>query len=253
MKVLAKVFRVIEILKNNKGMKLGDISAQLDIPKSTIYRILDELIKNKYAYKDNNNYRLGFKFVEVSSYIIERFDLRDISKNSIDKLNDLTKETIHLAVLLEDQMTYIDKRESMSPIRMVSEIGRSGPIHCTALGKVLLAYQPKKVIDDILNNTTLKRFTKNTIVSKELILKELNNIRRNGYSVDNEEHEKNIGCIASPIFNNENKIIGSLSISGVLINKKIEEILKYKDFLKSECKKISKRLGFIENGKAYYC
>ena len=248
MKSLAKVFKIIELLKGKKGIKLQQITKTLDLPKSTTHRILTELIKNKYVYKDENNYyRLGYKFLEISSNIIDNYDLREIAEGSIDKLNEMTKETIHLAILLDNQLTYIDKRESQHSIKMVSQIGKSGPIYCTGVGKALLAFQPQEVIDDILANTDLYRFTKNTITSKDLLLQELSKIRTNGYAVDVEEHENHIGCIAAPIWNNENKVIGSISITAILINKKFEEVLKYKDLLINECQKISKRLGYTEN------
>ena len=248
MKSLDKVFKIIELLKSKNGTKLNEITQELALPKSTAHRILNELIKNKYTYKDTNNYyRLGYKFLEISSYMIDNFNLREVAKKSIDKLNELTKETIHLAVLLDSRLTYIDKRESQHPIKMSSQIGKSGPVYCTGVGKALVAFQPKKVIDDILTNTHLYKFTDNTITSKDLLLHEFSKIRANGYAVDMEEHENNIGCIAAPIWNNENKVIGSISITAVLINKEFEEILKYKDLLISECQKISKRLGYIKN------
>jgi len=248
MKSLNKVFMIIDLLKDNKGMKLQDINNALDLTKSTTHRLLAELVKGKYVYKDNNNsYCLGNKFLEISNIILSSQDIRDIAKDEIDKLNEITKDTIHLAVLLNEQVTYIDKRESKHAISMSSQVGRIAPIYCTGIGKALLAFQSEKTINSFLDNTTFYKYTNNTITNKEMIIKESDKIRKLGYALDLEEHENKIGCIAAPIFESRNKVTASISITAILYGIKLEELLKFKDLLLGSCKKISKKLGYQES------
>ncbi len=246
MKSLSKVFDIIEVLKNNGEIRLQDIATKLNLNKSTVHRLVTEL--NKYNYIERNDetkrYRLGVKFLDISSSIIENLDIRDRAKKCIDELNTITKETIHLAMLLGNHAIYIDKKDSLHAIRMHSQIGGVAPLYCTGVGKAILAFQPPEILDNLINSIKFHKFTENTITRRDQLFKEIDEIKRLGYALDREEHEKNIICIAAPIRNYTKRVIASISITDILYRSEIKSILKYKDILLQKSNEISKSLGY---------
>lgn len=240
---------MIELLKDNKEMRLQEISDYLGLNKSTAHRLAAELCKNGFLQKNEMTklYQLGMKFVEVSSHIIDNMDIRELAKRGIKELNDVTKETIHLAVLVDKQVIYVDKMESAHAIRMYSRIGKVAPLYCTGVGKAILAFQSTEMIDHLLDSVNFQKFTPNTIVSRKDLMRELATIRKNGFAFDREEHELHVGCIAAPVRDNAMNVIASVSITSVLYQLKLENLVAYKDLLISVCAEISKGLGYKES------
>jgi DNA-binding IclR family transcriptional regulator len=156
-------------------------------------------------------------------------------------------ETVHLGVLEEGEVLYLAKEESSQTIRMISYIGKRAPLHCTALGKVLLAYISEEERKKILEEKELPRLTKNTITDKRELEKELDKIREQDFALDREENEKDVRCIGAPIRNYKGKVIAAISISSPIfrIDKNVQNNLK--EALIKTTNKISKRLGY--NGK----
>ncbi len=250
MKSLDKVFAIIELLKRNKEMRLQDIADELDMYKSTVHRIISELCTHNYVEKDDitKRYKLGLEFLDISSFVIENLDVRGAARDSIEELSRVTKETIHLAMLLDNQVIYVDKKESPHTIRMYSQIGKSAPLYCTGVGKAILAFQSNEVKNKLLNSITFHKHTENTIASKKQLLKEIDEIKNKGYALDNEEFEKNISCIAAPIWNYKKRVVASISITAILHSMNLKELLKYKDVILEKSYEISKKLGYKEVG-----
>ncbi len=247
MKSLDKVFHIIDLLKVKKEKNLRDISREIGLTKSTAHRILSELIRHRYVYKDKKNvYRLGYKFLELGNYVLREFDIREIAKESMDKLNALTKETIHLALFVNDQAIYIDKRDNHHSIRMYSQIGKIIPLHCTALGKVFLAFKDPQEMLALLDSMDLQKYTESTITSKEALLKELDKVQKQGFGLDVAENVNHTVCIAAPIWNGMGHITAAISITVILYSVQFEEIMQHKDLLISECSHLSKRLGYTD-------
>lgn len=247
MKSLDKVFKIIDLIKNKGGMRLKDISGSLNIYKSTAYRIVSELVSEGYIRKDSESkkYNLGLKFLEVSRHLIKDIDLAENAEESTDRLNKLTKETIHLAKLIGDQAIYINKRESQHNIRMYSQIGKNVPLHCTGVGKVIVAFQttPRRR-DKLIENIDFRKYTDNTITNKDAFLRELEKIKKEGFAVDREEHEENIICIAAPIRDYTGNVIASISITAISYRLNLDELLVHKDILIEECEKVSRKMGY---------
>lgn len=240
-----KMFSIIYYLKNKKTARLQDISIDLGLAKSTTHRILNTLEGQRFVVKDEESkkYSLGLGFVDLGLDVLENLDIREAARPVLDELNDKTEETVHLALFTDDQVVYMDKRESRHVIRMYSVIGKVAPIHCTGVGKAALAFQDQETIGRVITAIELQKFTDNTITDRNRLLHELEEIRKRGYAIDREEHENHILCIAAPIRNHYSKVIASLSITTFLHRMDIEYLLQYKDLLLEKCFEISQNLG----------
>lgn len=249
MKTLDKFFKIIKLLENDNNLRLQDISNMLNINKSTAHRFLKVMLENDLVKKneDNGRYSLGLRFLNIATKIIDSIDVREIAHPHLIELEKVTGETIHLTTFDGKNIVYIDKIEGDKPIRMYSKIGNIAPIHCTAVGKVILAFQKKEKIDEIIKKVDFIRYTKNTITDEKRFRNCLEETKKRGYTVDDSEYEEAICCIAAPIRDYSKRVNSAVSISAVVSRMSLSELFTFKDLLLERCNLISEDLGFLRN------
>jgi DNA-binding IclR family transcriptional regulator len=241
--------RIIKILDSfsldEPELTLKELTNKTGLPKPTVYRIAEALNKVNILSKDDNvsKYRIGVKLFELGSLYLETLELRKLAFPEIEKLSKYTEESIHMGVLDGNEVTSIEGLGSTHNLQAKLWIGKRSPIYCTSIGKAILAFLPEKEQEEILTTIEFKRYTKNTITDKKNLKKELESIRRQGFALDNEEHDEGIMCVGAPIFNNKGEVVASISISGPKIRMKEQELEKYKKLLMDSVKRISDKLG----------
>lgn len=151
-----------------------------------------------------------------------------------------TGETAHIGVLDRDMALLIAKVDSDNPFRMMSYIGWRAPLHCCALGKVLLAYNKDQ---SLVESIDLVRYTPNTIVDLSALRIELDRIRTQGWAIDDEEAEQGLRCYAAPIRNFEGEVIATISVS----SPKVRSNAHNKDLVLEAARKLSCRMGYPDN------
>ena len=249
MKTLDRFFKIIELLENDNNLRLKDISNILNINKSTVHRFLKVMLDHNLVMKngENGKYSLGLRFLNIATKIIDSIDIREIAYSYLVELEKFTGETIHLTTFDGKNVVYIDKIESEKPIRMYSKIGNIAPMHCTAVGKLILAFQEKEKIDEIIKKTKFIRYTKNTITDEKRLRNCLEEIKKRGYAVDDCEYEEGICCIAAPIRDYGKRVNSALSISALVSRMNLTNLLSFKDVLLEKSNFISEELGFKRN------
>ena len=208
--------KLIDALSANEQARgVTDLSGELRLAKSTVYRLLQTLAARDYVVQDpvTGRYRLGLKFVQLGAVVSDHLTIRTVAQPHLQRLMDATKETVHLGLLEGHEVVYADKIESPQTIRMYSRVGRRSPLHCTALGKVFLASQPEQALQGLLR-AGLRRYTSRTITAPGRLRAELTRIRQEGYALDNEEFEEGLRCVAAPIRDHAEAVIASLGIAG---------------------------------------
>ncbi len=207
------------IILSGRELSLKEISEEIGLHISTVHRYLSSLINKGFVRKTSNGfYKPGFRILELSSYILQSFDLRDIARPYLIDLMEKTKQTVHLTIKDGFEGVYIDKVEGPGTLPMMSRIGMRMPLYSTSFGKILLAYSSEDYIEDYLRKVPLIPRTENTITSPEKLKEELKKIRERGYAFDEEENERGIKCIGAPIFDFSGKVVAAVSISGYYLN-----------------------------------
>src|SRR5699024_3847325 len=207
-----RALSIMEYLGSHpKGVSLVDISKDLSLPKSTCHRLLQTLVNRNFVHQDSKteNYLLSMKIAELSSNVIDSVDVRQIARPFIEQLSNHVNEVIHLCIRENNYVVYIDKVESRRSLRMYSQIGKTAMLHCTGVGKMMLADLSDEEIKAIVSEVGLKKFTENTFTNIDDFMEEINFIQKNGYSLDREEHETGIYCIAVPIRDYTGKTIAA--------------------------------------------
>jgi len=162
----------------------------------------------------------------------------------LSELRDSTGETVHLAMFNGYECVYIDKVESKKSVRIQTDIGNTANMYCTALGKIILAFEEDNNINELIDNMIFSKYTKNTISNKIDLLKELKKIKKNGFAVDAYEKENDLCCIAAPIRDHSGRYKYSMSISSLRTRLKVEDLYNFKDLLVERAKLISKGIGY---------
>jgi DNA-binding IclR family transcriptional regulator len=173
----------------------------------------------------------------------EGMDIRTAAAADLERLAEQTGETVHLAVLDEAEVVYIDKVESSQRLRMFSAIGKRGPVHCTGVGKAMLAFLESDERDKVLERLPLQRFTNATFVTRHSLLLHLAEIRQVGYAKDLEEHEIGIRCTAAPIFDYQGKVIASVSVTAPSLRLSPERLDEIAPFVVRAAEHITRNLG----------
>jgi DNA-binding IclR family transcriptional regulator len=208
---LARGLKILDLLaQSESGLGIGDVASELGIDKSSALRLLQTLTTYSFTQKDalSFKYSLGFHVVSLSRAVLSRMPLREMARPYLKKLVDRTGECAHLGLLYKDRVLYVDQVESPATLRVNAEVGLTAPLHCTALGKVILAFS------DCPIPTEMHSFTQNTLVNSEMLQKNLTKIQAQGYAVDEEEFDLGVCCLAVPIFDFHKKLVGSIGISG---------------------------------------
>jgi DNA-binding IclR family transcriptional regulator len=220
---------ILETIAKHNKIILSDIAKETEIHKSTVFRFLNTLEDLGYISKStkDEHYFLTSKMNNFHSTSSIEGILLEEGVHIVETIAKHTKETVHLAKLDNNKLTYLHKVESTQTLRVSTSSYVSGeaPLYCTGLGKAILAYLNKNEINQIINEFKYYKFTDNTIESNEELLQELELIRKRGYSIDNEEHEIGIMCVSSPILV-RGEPIAAISISGPVQRMK-DNIQKY--------------------------
>lgn len=213
---LERAFTLLEILcKSPGGMAIHQLSAITGLHKSTVHRLLGAMAERGYVRRVGDGvYRAGMRLCELSDYIQENLDVVELARTPMERLSRRTGETVHLVERDGGEVVYIYKVESIhGAIRMVSRIGMRRPMYCTGMGKAILAYQGDGQILDYWNAVEHRSYTPHTIVRQEAFLREIQEIRRRGYALDNEENELGVRCVAAAIPAWHGGVSHALSIS----------------------------------------
>lgn len=223
---LDKSLQVIELLsKNPQGLRLLELSNIIGFPKSTVHHILSTLLPYEYVSQDRETkkYSLGFKFLSIGRVILDNIDVRTTAHRHLLELHEKCKETVHLAILRDGKVIYIDKIDTQGMVSLATYIGYRTDPHAAAGGKILLSELSRKEIMDIYKERPLKTYGKNTITTMPRLFDELEKIKKQGYAIDDEEYYEGIRCIAAPIRAGW-KIVAAVSITGAIFTMTMERI-----------------------------
>lgn len=214
-----RAFAILEYLDGSRrGWNISELSRKLQIPKSSTHVIVLTLERLGYLTLDpwTRNYSLGLKVSGLGRGLMKSLSLPESALRPMQWLVEMTRCTAQLAVMADDQAMYIQKVEGPGVIQFDSYIGKRTNLHCTGVGKVLLAYASEQKQEHILNKQSFARYTNNTITSPSLLRKHLIKVRQRGYAIDDEEEELEVRCVAAPVFNQLGEFMAALTIAGTI-------------------------------------
>ena len=211
-----RALAILELLAHQPhGLRPTDIATSMDLNKVTVHRLLTSLLKRGFVERlDNGRYLVGLRLVAISSLRLNNLELKTEAQPWLRQLVDKVGQPVHLAIYDNGEIVYIEKMETYHSMHMYSQIGKRSPVHCTALGKILLSGLSDEAVRSVLLARPLRRYTTHTLTGPEAVLAEVAEARRLGYALDREEHEPDVFCIAAPIYDYRGQVIAALSTAG---------------------------------------
>jgi DNA-binding IclR family transcriptional regulator len=211
-----RALAILECLDNSRrGLNISEISRKLKIPKSSAHVIMVTLERLGYVQKrsESLHYTLGLKAYGLGHGMMKSLSISEAALPPMRALSNQLHLPSHLAVLDGDQGLYVQKVDTPGLIKIDTYVGRRMDLHCTGVGKILLAFGPQDLLDRFLNKPVYIRYTRNTITSPRHMQREITKVRNAGYAVDDEEEELAVRCVAVPVFQN-GRFAAALSVTG---------------------------------------
>jgi DNA-binding IclR family transcriptional regulator len=240
-----RAISVMELLSRRGWSGVTEVARELDIHKSTAYRLLTTLRDRGLVEQDaaTEKYRLGFGLVLLARSASADLDILRCAEPVCERLSELTKETVTIAVLEDDDAVVIHQSISRASALNVDWTGRHTSLHATAAGKIFLSYMPEDQLLRVLRGP-LEHFTENTIVEPSNVLDHTRKIPDEGYAYTVEELEVGLNAVGAPIRRADSTVVGTVSVSGPAFRLPPDTFLEISDLCKQAAAEISRCLGF---------
>jgi len=211
--VLGKARLILEAFQiDDDDLSLSELSRRTGISKASVHRLAQELLDWGMLERAGTDYRLGMRAFELGSRVPRLRVLRDAIRPYMDNLHFATKETVHLGVLDGLEVLYLEKVAARGQTTRPSRIAGRMPLHCTATGKILLAFSAPTLLEEILARP-LERRTPSTIVLPGVLAEQVRKTRSAGHSTESEETAIGYCSVAVPLFGSSGLLLGALSIT----------------------------------------
>jgi DNA-binding IclR family transcriptional regulator len=244
---VTKAIRLMEALGDADGpVGVTELARQVDMDKSSVSRMLRTLEIAGYVAQDpvTKSYMLGLTLVHLGQKVLRRLNLRNAARGSLESLALRSGECAHIAVLVGGRALYIDQAAPARGVSIDAPIGTLAPLHCTALGKSLLALQPDDAREALLPSLTLEAFTRRTLTDLNSIRRDLAQVRERQVSFDDEEFSVGVRCIAVPIFRHDGTVAAAIGLSGPSPRVTDERLKEWETMLREEAFSISVQMGW---------
>jgi DNA-binding IclR family transcriptional regulator len=205
---------VLDALQELDGAGVTELAEYLDVSKATVHGHLATLYDNEYVVKSDGEYRLSLRFVDFGTHAKQSVDVYEVAGEEVDRLADETGEVAQLMVEEHGRGVYLHKSVGENGVQTASYVGDRRYLHCTALGKAMLAHLPETRVDEILDRHGMPRKTENTTTDRDALKDELESVRDRGVAFDSGEIFKGLRCVAAPVTGHDGALYGAISVSG---------------------------------------
>lgn len=205
---------IVDLLRERGRAGVTELANELDLSKGTVHCQLATLAQNEFVVKRDNDYQLSLRYLDFGEHIKERLGIYDVVQEEVNDLAKATNELAQFATEEYGRAVYVYKASGQNAVQTASNVGMREYLHCISLGKAMLAHFPESQVKEIVEYHGLPTFTDNTITDQDDLLDELADTRERGYAIDRGEKIEGLRCIAAPVTESTEKILGAVSVSG---------------------------------------
>jgi DNA-binding IclR family transcriptional regulator len=244
-KTVEKALRVLlHIGTARRELSLGEVARGVGLHPSTTHRLLSVLVRHGFAQGGavRGHYVLGLRLAELGQMALDTLEIRAKARPVLERLMEVTRETVHLMVLDGQSGLYVDRIESPQRVRVASAVGLREYLHGSAVGKAILAHLPPSSLQSVIARG-LPRLTARTLTHPGRLRRHLAAVARRGFAIDNEEGEPGIRCVGAPIFDHRGDVVASISVAGPAYRLPVSRLLAWGAEVSEAAAAISAALG----------
>ncbi len=251
LKSMHKLMAILDCFSRyDKSLTLNEIAARCGMPKTTVHRLVSSLREVKLLEQDRerDRYRMGIRLFELGSIVLGNLDIYREAKPLVDRLIGATGVDSHLCVFDGTNMVSIEHREpGRTNVDWTTTLSIA-PAYCTGVGKAVLAFQEKPVIDKVIRGG-LVPYTPRTITDPQQLFEELARTAARGYSIDEGEHQPDVRCVAAPVYSSAGRVFAALSVSGPREAMTDDKLASFSALVVATAEQLSRRLGYEKGAK----
>lgn len=228
---VANAFDIIDLLTKHEELSIQEIADEMGLSRSSVFRLLCTMESRYFVRRsEGTNYRLGLKLTDIGSVVHNRMEIVSVAHRHMCELAQAVAESVNLTILDDDtHIRFADRVTISRSIPAQTWVGATLPTHLSAGGKILLTFSQPGVLEHYISKAQFHPVTETSILTSAQLCAEVEEIRENGYAIDNEEAEEGLYCIAAPIFGSEQAAIAAISVTGPVarMKKNQDMILPY--------------------------
>jgi DNA-binding IclR family transcriptional regulator len=249
---LEKALLLLETLADSPDSSLAELARALQAPRARVFRHLKTLEAAGYVVQrdETKRYILGPRLIFLGAAATDQTRLPEVARPLMTALRDRFNETTHLGVLSHGEVVHVEVVSSTHPVKMAAQVGEHTFCHCSALGKVLLAWDEADVVEKIAREHGLPAFAPATITSLGALRLELRRVRARGFALDDEESAAGVRCVAAPVRDGSDRVVSALSLSSPAARLSRDEALTLASAVVEAADAVSHRLGWVAEAKA---
>lgn len=240
---VVKAFEILEFIAANQPASPSSIVTNLGFTRSNVHRLLATLVSSGYINKDYNGYFLSFKLFELGNTVPYARDLKAIAKPFMNSLMKAANENVYLNVLSGDMVIAIDSVRSDNHLTLNAEKIYTYPLNSCASGKIFLSMLTEVSALETISKLDMKRMTDYTIINRSVLLDEIRNVKARGYAIELMEFSEELNSVAAPVYDYQNQVVATISLSGPSIRFNSEKIEEYVEELLYTASQVTKQLG----------
>jgi DNA-binding IclR family transcriptional regulator len=246
---LSSVANSIRLLTSFSGeedeLGITTLATRLRLAKSTVHRLATTLTAAGFLEQsETGKYRLGVALFELGALVRRRMDVANEARPKLRELLEKTGETVQLGIVDHFSVLYVYEMESRHAIRMAAAVGGRAPLHCTAVGKVLLAHQAPDYVKQVIAQG-LKAHTENTVTRREALLSVLADVAEREHAIDDEESENGLRAVAAPVRNHTGNVIAALGVAAPVQRMTKKDMQTCVPSVIATAAAVSARLGYV--------
>ena len=251
---LSSVANSIRLLTSFSGeedeLGITTLATRLRLAKSTVHRLATTLTSAGFLEQNSETgkYRLGVALFELGALVRRRMDVANEARPKLRELLEKTGETVQLGIVDQYSVLYVYEMESRHAIRTAAAVGGRAPLHCTAVGKVLLAFQPADYVKQVIERG-LNAFTSRTLTRREAVEEMLEEVRQREHAVDDEESESGLRAIAAPVRNHTGAVIAALGVAAPVQRMSKKTMHTCVPSVIDTANAVSARLGYLPSSR----
>ena len=236
--------QILTLFLNHPKLSFNEMMVYSDLPKTSLHRMVVSLEEMGFLTKDDDgNYALGIIFLQLGQLVSERLDIRTIAYPIMKELRDDVEEAVNLIVRDADEAMYIEKVDTMQPVRLYTSIGRRSPLYAGD-SRIILAHLPEEERETYIAKVELKSIAIGAINDKTILRQALDEAKKNGYTITSSELENYTKSVSAPIFNGKNQIVAGISVAGIEARFTEDRLPELVEKVTKAAKQISWKMGF---------